>query len=313
MRRALASKLLFPPGQGYEYANAGYSLLAAVVEQVDRQGLRDGPRRARAEAGRHDGDRLQGPALGRGARRPRLPRRRGLGHDPRPHRGARARRSGRCGATAACTRRSPTWCAGTRRCGTDAVLTAASRESYFRPRVAEGPGARSHYAFGWAVEKTPHGTLVQHNGGNGDLRGRAAAVRGRGRDDLPRLDRRGAEGDAGRAGPHRDRLRRAVRPAAGHRHALPRGPARPCGTVPRGVGRGGDGPRGRGRARAPGPSPAGCALLAGVPAAERERYERLGARTADIAGRAFKGDPTGIHEALGGRRTSRRSTSRKPS
>jgi hypothetical protein len=47
--------------------------------------------------------------------------------------------------------------------------------------------------------------------------------------------------------------------------------------------------------------PAGFALLAGVPAAERERYERLGARTADIAGRSFRGDPTGIHEALGGR------------
>jgi hypothetical protein len=47
--------------------------------------------------------------------------------------------------------------------------------------------------------------------------------------------------------------------------------------------------------------PRGFALLAGVPAAERERCERLGTRTADIAGRAFKGDPTGIHEALGGR------------
>jgi hypothetical protein len=49
------------------------------------------------------------------------------------------------------------------------------------------------------------------------------------------------------------------------------------------------------------PDPSGFALLAGVPAAERDRYERLDARTADIAGRAFKGDPTGIHEALGGR------------
>ena len=34
VRRALASKLRFAPGQGYEYANAGYSLLAAVVEKV---------------------------------------------------------------------------------------------------------------------------------------------------------------------------------------------------------------------------------------------------------------------------------------
>ena len=44
----------------------------------------------------------------------------------------------------------------------DALLTAASRESFFRPRVAEGPGARSHYAFGWAVnagEFTPDALL----------------------------------------------------------------------------------------------------------------------------------------------------------
>lgn len=37
VRRALASKLLFAPGQGYEYANAGYSLLAAVVERTTGQ------------------------------------------------------------------------------------------------------------------------------------------------------------------------------------------------------------------------------------------------------------------------------------
>ena len=142
VRRALASKLLFPPGQGYEYANAGYSLLAAVVEQDERAGLRDGARRAGAEARRHDGDRLQGPALGHGAHRPRLPRRRGLGHDPRPHRGARARRSGRCGATAASTRRSPTWCAGTRRCGpTPSSPRPPARATFARAwRRARGPG-----------------------------------------------------------------------------------------------------------------------------------------------------------------------------
>jgi hypothetical protein len=47
--------------------------------------------------------------------------------------------------------------------------------------------------------------------------------------------------------------------------------------------------------------PAGFALLAGGPPARRERFARLEARTADIAGRAFKGDPTGVHEAFGGR------------
>jgi hypothetical protein len=49
------------------------------------------------------------------------------------------------------------------------------------------------------------------------------------------------------------------------------------------------------------PDPAGFALLAGGPPARRERFARLEARTADIAGRAFKGDPTGVHEAFGGR------------
>ena len=33
VRRALQSKLLFRPGDGYEYSNAGYSLLAAIVER----------------------------------------------------------------------------------------------------------------------------------------------------------------------------------------------------------------------------------------------------------------------------------------
>jgi hypothetical protein len=38
-----------------------------------------------------------------------------------------------------------------------------------------------------------------------------------------------------------------------------------------------------------------------VPRPARELCARLDARTADIAGRAFKGDPTGVHEAFGGR------------
>ena len=37
VRRALQSTLLFKPGEGYEYSNAGYSLLAAIVEMVSGQ------------------------------------------------------------------------------------------------------------------------------------------------------------------------------------------------------------------------------------------------------------------------------------
>ena len=238
VRRALASKLLFPPGEGYEYANAGYSLLAAIVEQTERAGLRDGPRRDGAEARRHDGDRLQGPALGRGAHRPRLPRRRGLGHDPRPHRGARRTVLGAAGQ-----RRPPH---DARRHGAlERRATGKRRPQRGLPRElrppASGRGSGSAVALrlrlGGREDAARHTRAAQRR--QRHLRGRAAEVRGRGRHDLPRLDRRGAEGDTGRAGPHRDRLRRAVRPAAGRRHALPRGPARPRGPVPRDVGRGG--------------------------------------------------------------------------
>jgi hypothetical protein len=51
---------------------------------------------------------------------------------------------------------------------TDAVLSKAAREKYFKPYVAEGPRGLSHYAYGWAVSKSARGTtVVQHNGGNG--------------------------------------------------------------------------------------------------------------------------------------------------
>ena len=78
-----------PPGPGLRVRERGLQPARRRHREDDRQGLRDGPRRARPEAGGHDRDRLQGPAVGRGPRRPRLPRRRGLGHDPRSHRGAR--------------------------------------------------------------------------------------------------------------------------------------------------------------------------------------------------------------------------------
>jgi hypothetical protein len=184
---------------------------------------------------------------------------------------------------------------------TDAVLSAASRESYVRPRVAEGPGARSHYAFGWAVEETPHGTLVQHNGGNGiyvaellrfvdegvmiflastvaELKATpvvpalTAIVFGEPYDLPPAVATLSPEALRARAGRYRATSGAEVTVRA----------------VDGGL-------------EIAASDPAGFALLAGAPVGERQRCERLGARTADIAGRAFKGDPTGIHEALGGR------------
>ena len=167
--RAARARLEAPlrPGPGLRVRERGLQPARRGRREGDGQGLRDGPRRARPEAAR---------AWPRPATRPRAGTRRASptatadGEDWGTILG-RIQEPGRAVLGAARQRRPPH---DARRHGAlgrgaadDAVLTAASRESYFRPRVAEGPGARSHYAFGWAVEKTPHGTLVQHNGGNG--------------------------------------------------------------------------------------------------------------------------------------------------
>ena len=95
-----------------------------------------------------------------------------------------------------------------------------------------------------------------------------------------------------------------VRAAPGRRRALPRGPALPAGTRTARRRARGDGPRGRGRARASGPKarPAAPSSPASPPPSGSGTSGSR-ARTADIAGRAFKGDPTGLHEALGGARS----------
>ena len=300
VRRALASKLLFPPGQGYAYANAGYSLLAAVVEQLSGQdyetalgelvlkpaGMAEtgykAPRwaQARIAHGYRDGEDW-GTILGR------------IEEPGAPFWALRG--NGGLHTTLADMVR---WDAALR---TDAVLGAASRESYFRPRVAEGPGARSHYAFGWAVEETPHGTLVQHNGGNGIFV--AELLRFVDQGVMIFLTSTVAELKATPAVPALTAIvfgepyeqppavvalsPEALRARAG-RYRATSGAEFSVRAVEGGL-------------LVTASDPAGFALLAGVPAAERERYERLGARTADIAGRAFEGDSTGIAEALGGR------------
>jgi CubicO group peptidase (beta-lactamase class C family) len=299
-RRALASKLLFVPGQGYEYANSNYSLLAAVVEMTTGKdyetalaelvlrpaGLTEtGYKSPRWDAARvahgYRGGEDWGTILAR------------IEEPGAPYWALRG--NGGLHTTLADMVR---WDAALR---TDAVLTAASRESYFRPRVAEGPGAVSHYAFGWAVERTPHGTLVQHNGGNGIYV--AELLRFVDEGVMIFLTSTVAEMKATPAVPNLTAIvfgepyelppavvalsPEVLRARAG-RYRAPSGAEVAVRAVDGGL-------------EATGSGPAGCALLAGVPAAERERYERLGARTADVAGRAFKGDPTGIHEALGGR------------
>jgi CubicO group peptidase (beta-lactamase class C family) len=300
VRRALASKLLFAPGQGYEYANAGYSLLAAVVEMVTGQdyeaalaelvlrpaGMGEtgykAPRwgEARVAHGYRDGEdwgtilqRIQDPGAPYWALRGNGGLHTTLGDMVRWHAALQG----------------------------DAVLGAASRESYFRPRVLEGPGASSHYAFGWAVEKTPHGTLVQHNGGNGIYV--AELLRYVDEGVMVFLASTVAEMKATPVVPA------LVKIVFGEPHDLP--PAvkalspevlrARAGRYRASSGAEVDVRAAEGGLEVSASDPAGFALLGGGPAARRERFARLEARTVDIAGRAFKGDPTGVHEAFGGR------------
>jgi CubicO group peptidase (beta-lactamase class C family) len=300
VRRALASKLLFAPGQGYEYANAGYSLLAAVIEKATGQEYEQalaglvlrpaamaetgykvpGWPEARVAHGYREGEdwgtllqRIQDPGAPYWALRGNGGLHTTLGDVVR-------------------------WDAALRG---DAVLTAASREIYFRPRVVEGPGAASRYAFGWAVDETPHGTLVQHNGGNGVYV--AELLRFVDRGVMLFLASTVAEMKATPVVPDLTRIAFEE----------------PCDLPPRVVAVAPDALRAReGRYRAPSgvevevravdgalevtaPRPDGFALLAGAPAARRDRIASLEAHTADIAGRSFKGDATGVHEAFGGR------------
>ena len=167
VRRALHSKLLFKPGDGYEYSNAGYSLLAAIVEKVSGQ-----PYEAYLT------ERVLKPAGMRetGYKVPAWA----------PSRVAHGYREGQDWGTILQRIQAPDapyWMlrgngglhttlsdmlAWHRALQTDAVLSRDERAKYFKPYVAEGPLRQSFYAYGWAVGKTSRGTsVVQHNGGNG--------------------------------------------------------------------------------------------------------------------------------------------------
>jgi CubicO group peptidase (beta-lactamase class C family) len=168
VRRALQSRLLFEPGAGYEYSNAGYSLLAAIVEKVSGRpyeayliervlkpaGMTEtGYKAPNWAAGRiAHGYLAGGDDWGTIVQRIQEP--------DAPYWTLRG--NGGLHTTLG------DMLAWHRALGSDAVLSKEARLKYFKPYVAEGPAARSFYAYGWAVGKTARGTaVVQHNGGNG--------------------------------------------------------------------------------------------------------------------------------------------------
>jgi len=301
VRRALASTLLFAPGTGYEYSNAGYSLLAAIVERVSGQGYEayltahvfkpagmtetgykaPGWARDRIAHGYRDGEdwgtiveRIQPPDApywmlrGNGGLHTTL-------HD---------------------------MVAWHRALDTDAVLSKEARAKYFKPYVAEGPRGLSFYAYGWAVSKTLRGTtVVQHNGGNGIYV--AEFMRFPDEDTMIFL----ASTDAGmKATPVVEVVERIV---FGAPYTLPPLVADlPPGRVAELVGswrlpKGGNltlAADGRALVARASDAESFAALAPPPSAAQAERWAMLTAKTADIAARSFEGDMTGLAEAMGG-------------
>lgn len=163
----LVSELRTRPGARYHYSNLGYSLLAAIVEEVSGTGYEDYlAEELFAPAGMTqtgyvlpDWDEtdvaVEYDARGRAQGRP-------YGHpwaDDGPHWNLRGN-----GGLLSTARDMGRWLLALEG---DAVLDERARAELFRPRVLEQPGGETRYAYGWVVADTPLGPITWHNGGNG--------------------------------------------------------------------------------------------------------------------------------------------------
>jgi CubicO group peptidase (beta-lactamase class C family) len=167
LQRLFAAPLLGPPGRRFRYSNAGYCLLAAVVEAASGRPLGDFMRqRLFLPAGmRHTGFRL--PYWDR----------RGLAHgysldgpsgtpldhpwaDDGPYWNLRGN-----GGVLSTTGDLYLWHAALTG---DGVLSRGEREKILTPYVSEGRHTPSRYGYGWSINSAPDGSrMASHTGGNG--------------------------------------------------------------------------------------------------------------------------------------------------
>jgi CubicO group peptidase (beta-lactamase class C family) len=166
LQQELRSKLVFAPGSSYQYSNVGYSLLAAVIEQVSglsyEQYLRQ---RLFQPAGlTSTGYQLaawpdSAVAVGyvRG-RRWGKPTEKGNFRDGPTW---NLRGNGGVLSTAQDMWRWHLALASGR------VLAPAAQAKLYQPYVAKTPGGAIHYGYGWSVYQSKRGTpVVSHNGSN---------------------------------------------------------------------------------------------------------------------------------------------------
>jgi len=167
VKLVLTTPLASAPGARHEYSNEGYSLLGAIVERVSRQSYEQYLRENILKpAGMND----TGYVLPRWS-----PEQVAHGYTEADDWGTMREKGWRedgpgwylkaNGGLHSTVGDLYKWHLALQG---DTVLSAAAREKYTKPYVAEGPQARSFYAYGWAVFTTPRKTtLVAHNGGNG--------------------------------------------------------------------------------------------------------------------------------------------------
>jgi CubicO group peptidase (beta-lactamase class C family) len=167
VEQALTSKLLTPPGKRHRYSNSGFSLLAAIVEQVSGQSyevfLRE---QLWLPAGMlHTGYRLPKWPTESIARGYRDDKDWGTPLDKRwaedgPYWNLRGN-----GGVLSTVWDMYRWHLAL---ADDKVFSADARERMFARTVKEGPFSKYWYNYGWSLHDTPRGTRVtEHNGGNG--------------------------------------------------------------------------------------------------------------------------------------------------
>jgi CubicO group peptidase (beta-lactamase class C family) len=164
VKRAMSSALISPPGRKFHYSNAGYNLLAAVVEIVSKQPYETYLREhlfvpaGMLHTGFHVPDRelvphgyLPTSDWGTPFDHPWAP--------DGPYWNLRG--NGGILSTTADLYRWHLALQG------DTVLSKEEREKFVTPFVSQGRMAHARYAYGWAIEKDPKGgLLISHIGGN---------------------------------------------------------------------------------------------------------------------------------------------------
>lgn len=167
VRQLWAAPLVAPPGTEHRYSNAGYSLLAVIIERVTGESYEAAlSRLVLTPAGLHEtGYRLPRWPVERVARGYRFGGDWGVPNEKRwaadgPYWNLRG--NGGLLSTAGDLYR---WYLALE---TDDVLPAEARARWQFPHVLEGPRARSSYGYGWSIMPTPRGTrMIWHDGSNG--------------------------------------------------------------------------------------------------------------------------------------------------